>query len=728
MLKSHRFRTTVLGLTALIGLGAGGLVPGAVAAEVRKSENDSRVYRSVTLENSLRVLLVSDAKVDKSAASLDVYVGSGADPVDRPGLAHFLEHMLFLGTKKYPEAGEYQAFITANGGRHNAYTSSEHTNYFFDIESGSFAEALDRFGQFFTAPLFSDEYVQREKHAVHSEYQASLKSDGRRIWEARQAAFNPQHPAAKFSVGSLETLADRESASIRAELLAFYERYYSANLMALTVISPATVDEQERLVRSIFSAVDNRDAALPTVATPLFTPGTLPARLDVIPIKDTRRVSLVFPIPALHPHYRSKPTGYLANLIGHEGKGSLLSFLLAKGWADGLSAGAGRAARDSATFEIGITLTREGMTNLDNVVESVFSYLALLRSTKPERWRFDEQARIADIGFRYKEFGAPIHYATRLSSVQHVYPLEDLLYGGYRMDKFDPDLITDYLERLRPDNVLMIVTTKDAVTDTRSKYFGTEYRLAPLPQSTLAKWQKPAAQPDLTLAEPNVFVPTTLELKTLPGQPAPRKLVEEPGLTLWYRPDDTFGVPKANYFVSVRSALANASPAANVMLKLYLRAVNESLKEYAYPVQLAGLGYDLYPHMRGFTVRISGYDPKQPELLERVIASLRDYELTPTRFADYVDDMGRQLDNRAKDRPSHQASRRVTNLLMKPRWTAREQRQALGQVTREGVKAFANDLLKNLEIVALAHGNLTAEDALKLTAIVRQALRDSAEV
>ena len=144
---------------------------------VIRGEQDSREYRYVELPNRMRVLLVSDPQTDKAAASMHVRAGSGNDPRTRQGLAHFLEHMLFLGTAKYPDPGEYQEFISAHGGSNNAYTSIDHTNYFFDVEPGSLSPALDRFAQFFVAPLFNREYVEREMNAVDSEYKLGLKDD-----------------------------------------------------------------------------------------------------------------------------------------------------------------------------------------------------------------------------------------------------------------------------------------------------------------------------------------------------------------------------------------------------------------------------------------------------------------------------------------------------------------------------------------------------------------------
>ena len=94
-------------------------------------------------------MLVSDPKTDQAAASLDLHVGSGSDPSGWNGLAHFLEHMLFLGTEKFPRAGEYQEFIQSRGGSHNAYTAYDHTNYFFNVSYDSLVPALDRFSRFF---------------------------------------------------------------------------------------------------------------------------------------------------------------------------------------------------------------------------------------------------------------------------------------------------------------------------------------------------------------------------------------------------------------------------------------------------------------------------------------------------------------------------------------------------------------------------------------------------
>ena len=135
-----------------------------------KSKCDKREYKVIELENKMRCLLIYDHEADKSAASLDVKVGCSLDPKPLYGTAHFLEHMLFQGTDKYPRENEYSEFMQNNGGMNNAYTSLTNTNFHFECSNSAFQEGLDRLAQFFICPSFSEASSDREVKAVDSEF------------------------------------------------------------------------------------------------------------------------------------------------------------------------------------------------------------------------------------------------------------------------------------------------------------------------------------------------------------------------------------------------------------------------------------------------------------------------------------------------------------------------------------------------------------------------------
>ncbi|CAM9573464.1 unnamed protein product, partial [Ectocarpus sp. 13 AM-2016] len=90
--------------------------------------------------------------VKKAAAAMAVSVGSLSDPEHCQGLAHYLEHMLFMGSTKYPDENEYDSFISASGGSTNAFTECEYTLYHFDVLPQHLEKGLDIFAPFFVGP------------------------------------------------------------------------------------------------------------------------------------------------------------------------------------------------------------------------------------------------------------------------------------------------------------------------------------------------------------------------------------------------------------------------------------------------------------------------------------------------------------------------------------------------------------------------------------------------
>jgi insulysin len=197
--------------------------------EILLSQVENRQYRHITLPNSLPCLLVHDPETEKSSACCDVLVGSLCDPAEAQGLAHFLEHMLFMGTSTYPVENAYSAFLSAHGGFSNAYTSQENTVYYFDVQPDHFERALDMFACFFTCPLLSPDATDREMNAVDSENSKNLQSDSWRRFQLLKSLARPDHPINSFSTGSLETLKTAPEAAglnTRDLVMAFYKKHY----------------------------------------------------------------------------------------------------------------------------------------------------------------------------------------------------------------------------------------------------------------------------------------------------------------------------------------------------------------------------------------------------------------------------------------------------------------------------------------------------------------------
>ncbi len=715
-------RRLFVALTAILLLGACATTdvpsPGSEGLdEIRTSANDPRDYRYVLLDNGLRVLLISDADADKSAASLSVYRGNYADPPEYPGLAHFLEHMLFIGTEKYPEPDGYFSFVQSHGGNSNAYTSTEHTNYFFDIQPAQFDEALDRFGQFFIAPSFDPEYVEREKNAVDSEYRLRVKEDSWRGFMATKVAVNPEHPFSKFNIGSLETLGS----GVHQALLDFFERQYSANQMGLVVLDPRSLDDIEAVVAPIFGQVRNHDLAPGQISVPLFAPGQLPAVLTHQSLQQNDSVVYNFPVPLLDQYYREKPGSYLSNLLGHEGEGSLHRLLTERGWITALGAGASRTDDKTSLLSIDISLTPEGREHVPDITALVFDYIELLREQGQEMWRYDEQAKVAELAFRFQEQAPAAAIVQSLSPELATYPPEDLLTQAYLMESFDPRLIRTYLSYLSPDNVLVELIGPDVGTTDVEKWFQVGYSLEINPIAMAD------VDPDgLHLPDANQYLPEDLSVRA--NDPAlPMLVVDQQSAEVWFDVDTEFGVPRASMNISLRNEGGLLDLDDRVMADLYGRLVMDRLNTLSYPALLAGLGYDLATPPKGFRISISGYHDKQLVLLDAVLDTFADLEIDPKRFDVLKADSLRALRNASSDLPYLQTRRALNDVLLSSSWPAQAQADLLESVTVDGLRRWRDDTLSSLSVLALIHGNVSSAEVPALLEVLGRHL-DLADV
>jgi len=689
-----------------------------------QSPNDKRQYHPLELTNGLRVLLVRDDTAEKAAAALAVNVGHFDDPVSRQGMAHFLEHMLFLGTEKYPKIGEFQAFINRHGGSNNAWTGTEFTNYYFDIDNRQLTEGLDRFAQFFIAPLFDPGLVDKERQAVDSEYRLKLNDDTRRQHQVHKATVNPHHPFAKFSVGNLETLEDRANQPIRDELTAFYQQQYCASRMTLVVLANRPLEELEELVRHCFAAIPCRNGAKPAVTVPLYRPEDLGVRIEIQPLKEQRKLFISFSLQAIDAYYRQKPLTFLAYLIGYEGPDSLLTYLKQEGLANTLSAGGGISGSNFKDFNIGLQLTEAGVGQVDTIVEAVFAYLRLIRLRGIEAWRYDEKQRLLQLAFDFQEAQRPIDLVGHLAINMHHYPLEDVLWGDYCMQPFDQALIEHFLDALTPQNMRLTLLAPGLECDTLEPWYHCMYRISPFTDAQLARWSTPAPHPNFALAEVNPYIPSRPRPKPLPS-PAPeqpRILLEDPGFRLWHLQDARFHIPKGHLFIAVDSEWAVAEERNIALTRLVIELFTDHLSESTYQAELAGLSYNIYAHQGGFTTHLSGYTEKQFLLLKHILASRKFGHFNVRRFEQIKGQLLRNWRNSLKARPISQLFSQMTALLQPNNPPVEVLIPYLEAVTPDELPDFVEALYKEIHIEVLAHGNWQQPEVLELADYLRKEL------
>jgi insulysin len=687
----------------------------APATSIVQSPNDDRLYRRVELDNGLTVLLIADTEAEKAAASLAVFSGSNEDPDDRLGLAHFLEHMLFLGTDAYPDVDAYGRYISTHGGSKNAYVAADHTNYFFDIQPEYLEGALDRFAPFFTSPRFDPEYVEREKNAVHSEYQMQLRNDSWRSFAVFRAIMNPEHPGSRFNIGSLETL----EGVTRDELRAFYEQHYSAENMALVVLGNQSLDTLEDWVRARFSAIPGHDPAPPADLAPAFAPGALPKVVTFQSLRDVELLRFNFPVPPTDEHYDRQPLEYLANLIGHEGEGSLHAVLTDRGWIESLSAGARRMDRGNAALTVSMRLTSAGTQHVAEITDALFAYLRLIDERGIEPWRYEEQSALAELQFRFQEQTSPLGYVYTLAPRFQLYPAREVLVAPYLMREYDERLIRQYLAELRPDNVLIERSGPEVETDRVEPWFEVPYAVRPVRLEPSTREADLLAA--LSLPRPNPFLPEDLSV-TAAVDSVPANLIGEQGLSLWLARDGSFDVPRASTYLMLAIDGGVLSQEDIVHAHLFASQVEHELNAYAYPARLAGLHYQVSPHHAGFLITLSGYSDRQAVLARHILDVFRTVDIDVDRLTLHREELARGWRNFRNERAYLQSHAGIRHLLVDGSWPPPVLAQRIAEVTPESLQSWIERRLQRFHVTGMLHGNFDEDDAREMAQQLRAGL------
>lgn len=688
-----------------------------------KPLNDDRTYRIVTLQNGLEALLIHDPQADKAAGSLDVHIGYYEDPPDLPGLAHFCEHLLFMGTEKYPSENEYSQYISQHSGDSNAYTSSEHTNYQFQVGYKHFEGAVDRFAQFFISPLFLSSCKDREVRAVDSENKNNLQNDEWRLQHLMGYLANEAHPQHKFSTGNIETLEtipNSKNIDVRERLIQFHKEYYSANIMKLVLLGREDLDTLQSWAVKYFSPIVNKNVSRPLYKMPRLTESQIGECIYVKPVKDLRRLTLDFPIPDQAIHYEARPGSYLATVLGDEGKGSLLQYLKEKGWASALMAGCYDICIGQNKFQIIIELTSEGLAHYKDIIAIVFQYIKLMNLSTVQKYIFDEQKTMAEIDFKYQQKGNARSLTSSLARRLHGPYSRERILDHSIVKKYDPELIQQHVRLLNPKNFRVNLVAKQLEVDSfeTEHYYGTQYQVKHFDKEFLSELENISLNPELSLPKVNEFIPDNFNVdKKLEenSQKYPYLIRDSDQLRVWYKKDDTFWIPKADFRIYFHSPISYASPENSISTSLFFAIFEDSLSAFAYDAEVAGLGYSVDSSRHGFTIRVQGYNSKIGLLLDHILERLAVFEIEELKFGIWKERLVRSYKNIDHTNTYYQADYHALYLLEEGVFPLSERLKALEKLTIKDLKSFGKAITKQLNIEVLAFGNISKKEALKIS-------------
>jgi len=635
--------------------------------------------------NTDNFMIISDPLANRSACAVDFKTGSMDDPASKPGLSHLLEHVIS------------SEFSDGRIGVFNGSTGYEHTNFRFEIDHRSFANALKTFASSLNSPYINKERVQAEKYVLNSEFEKSrydqtvLRSHIMNMTNAKG------HPLSKFHYGNIRTLKNISAKDVKD---LFNENYFFSN-SKVAIISALPYEEILDAVNSAFKDFRDREIDRPEFDKKIFKGLPLPQMITA-DLDDS--LIFCFEIDRVYDHYRTKPHWILNYLINTKREGSFSNKLKELGLATDVLSSVQPFSFSSLLY-VEFKPTRVGLLNPERIMEEFFSYLSFIKGKGYPKYIFEEQKDISGAGFKFREQNEGIIAVKDLARLMHYYPVKDAA-------RFN-DIIFDYseydfntlLNSLTLDNLKVLLCRAGLKTATKDPYYGVHYKTKKLNKVIKKKrmiFRYPKA---------NRFI---MHDPVIHGDDAvhnvPYRLINDERGEAWFLQNNVLKLPMSYINLLISTPVANKDPFSKLKSIFYSRLVSEMLEEVLDEAGEAGLSFGIDRDDRGILLFFSGYSQKMSMLFKEVISTLK----IPKLKKDDLDAAKKELKNdylALKNGSSYSLAQYFKYQFMHERSIPyTEYIDLIDKVSVNNLKTFVKELYENIFLEGHIYGDISPKD------------------
>ncbi|KAF3363289.1 Insulin-degrading enzyme [Chlamydiales bacterium STE3] len=708
------------------------IIPDPTGAELLRYTSEAKQIRKIRLKNDLEAILISDSSATTSAAALTILKGSWDNPDEVPGLAHFLEHMLFLGTQKYPIESDYDRFLAEHGGSCNAFTMNDSTSYLFEVNHEGFAGALDRFSSSFYAPLFHPSGLAKERTAVDQEFSLSVNNDGHRSLQLIKELINEPHPCRRFDIGNKTSL----HAATEKDLFHWFEVNYSANLMRLFVYSPLSLDELTELVVKDFSPIPNHRIPIKVFDELLFSENSKEKIVYCEGNQNIKSLDITWSMPRdLVVKRESKPELIVSYLLNYQGANSLFALLKDQGLIEDLKCHYSRLSRDSLLMQLSLTLSQKGFEEVEQVIAQCFEAINSLQNKTLPETLLEEIQQIARLNFLFKSHASALdmvmNHAYHLSFEEvSTYPQLTAL-----LNQPNNDDVHNFLAELTVEKAQISLRAPKEILNKalpfKEKWFEIDYAFEPLSPNLLKRLNERHASSKIELPSKNPFLPQDLDLlskeflssKQFLNLSKPEEIVCNRGMQGFYSPDKIYRTPKVFMKFNVKSpTLCSLNPSTVVMNDLFIKLFELESSLLTNEALESGLLFALKKTSDGMAFSFFGFRDSLENFLAHLNLKIGLSQVTAEKFAACKNAVARNYDSLIKEHPLYLASHMARLMLRDSTATAIKKKELLQTVDLKKFQRFVVKLFSKTFVEAFITGNINKEQALSSMKIFQKKL------
>lgn len=677
-----------------------------------------REVEKIRLENGLEAYLVSDPEAEDAGVALTVRAGSWDEPVTDEGLAHFLEHMLFMGTEEYPIESDYDAYLSRYRGQSNAFTYSDITAYMFSIKKEGFQEALKRFSSFFKAPLFNPSGVDREVKAIDQEFRMNAEKDSFLRLQVMKTLAKKEHPFARFSSGNKESLKNAS----RDELKAWYETHYSPERMRLWIFSPLSIEAMKDLVEQDFGTIPVRELKETAYPEEIIASENYGKLIKMRPIQEERTLSLMWELPpSLSTSIDEKPWSQIAWILGNEGENSLLAQLRREGLANELSAADLQLSKNKRLFFVDIELTPLGQKEWKTVSDRVFQAIQGIKKEGVSEALFNTIRHLEALNYQWMAPTDTFSEAMSNAFIQAYEPLSSYPEKTYVSSKYSKEKLDQFLQLLVPEKAVYLLLTPD-IKDPKEYRYLEKWTETPfsIEDVDVGAFGNGGVNAAIKLPAPNPYLPERFEVKNKEeavwnGAIAPELVSNTDKGKFYFLQDPYYQVPQGYVSFEVKTPLVTSSIPKSVVLRdLWLKAYQHLLSGPIYDAKLAGLNVGLDGVEEGVRFTVYGYTDKLANYLKDLEKAFTLEGLDGPTFQRLMNDLSREYANLKLETPIKQAIEGFKSSIYRPYATIDDKLSALSRVNLDTFKAFSQNLFQASYTAGAIYGNFERKEALSI--------------
>ena len=687
--------------------------------EIQKSNNDVKDYYYMILPNELKVVIIVDKLSTSCGALINVNVGSTSDPEPYEGMAHFLEHMLFLGSEKYPEV-KFMESINKNGGITNASTGDTDTTYYFSINCDKFIDNLNMMGDFFIGPLLRKENVDKERNAVNSESVKNLLDDNWIFNEIIKKTFRNEFSFNHYTCGNLDTLNGPDLEKIVRK---FFDDNYSSNIMHLIVHinDKINLDMLKNNIIDTFSKIKNTNLKKEHKYGHLLN---FNQNIKYIPNTDLDVLTICLQIEKKFTNLIDSPFHLLDWILSSKTNNTIFKLLEDKGYITDIDSGQLLSFDDNILYIVKFILTKKGLKNTDYIYKLFFDYIESLI-------KYEQMEIIYSnlLNLKKREYNLAISdniidtlHQMNIILQNNVEPANIkthiIMCPEYNLIK---EKIIDLLKQINIHNSSTIISSPDFIKNSKNysidKIYNVKYNI----ESTLLSYERTFIE---KLLLPNRFI--TDEFTIIPGQDDypfnnPHQLPQK-NYNLVYNFNSSFRTPEVHYYISLTIPDLLKNSETYIKAQLYLDSVYSDHSGLVDELNKAGYNFGMTLNNDNLVLYLRTDNHNSDIIINSIIKPIFSYDYVSTGFESVKEKTYKNYKSFYKEQPIKKINIRIKKLLLDKFYTPYDMKKYIKNSSYDECKKILFDTIKKCNTNIVVSGNIKQAEALANSNLIYQYL------